>query len=423
MIAARTVPMALAAALLLGASPAAAEDIAIIGGTVHTEPGKLIENATVVIRNGVITAVGTDAAVPAGATTIDATGKVVTAGFIEASSRVGLVEVDAVGGTQDGRFASGAGSADAVHAAYRAVDGYNSTSVAIPIARAGGVTSTIAAPSGGAVSGASGWFSLADGSTADVTVVERAAMFVSLGERAAGSAEGSRGQAIEQLRELLDDAKQYAKRRANYERNQTRDMAAGRLDLEALQDVLRGRLPLVVRADRSSDILAALDIAADFKLALIIEGGVEAHLVADELAAAKVPVILDPTANLPSSFDQIHVRDDAATILAEAGVAVAISTVGSASNVRMLRQLAGIAVANGLSFDDALAAVTTVPAAMFGATDRGRIVKGAIADLVVWSGDPLELSSRAEHVIIGGVPQTTRTRQTLLLERYRRLDD
>lgn len=417
---ASTFAIIIAIAFVTTPAAAHAEDIAIVGGTVHTEPGKVIDGATVVIRDGTITAVGKDVAVPAGATTIDATGKVVTAGFIDASSRLGLMEVDLVGSTVEGRFGAGG---DGVHAAFNAADGYNSMSVSIPIARTGGVTSAVSAPRGGSVAGTSGWFSLADGKTADLTVIERAAMYAALGEAGMGAAEGSRGQAIENLREILDDAREYGKRRRNYERNESREMAAERLDLEALQDVFGGRLPVVIRAHRSSDILAAIDIAAEYKLTLIIEGGTEAHLVAEELAKADVGVILDPTRNLPSSFDKIHVRDDVAAVLADAGVSVAISTQAAASTVRTMRQLAGVAVANGMSYDDALAALTTVPAKLFGSYKRGRVVKGAVGDVVVWSGDPFELSSRAEHVIIGGVDQSLRTRQTLLLERYRSLDD
>jgi imidazolonepropionase-like amidohydrolase len=143
--------------------------------------------------------------------------------------------------------------------------------------------------------------------------------------------------------------------------------------------------------------------------------------VAAELARAKVPVVLDPTDNLPHMLEASDVRDDRAAILAKAGVAVAVSTLGNGLQARTLRQLAGVAVVTGLSWEQALAAVTTVPAAIHGLTGRGTVEKGAIADLVVWSGDPLELSSAAEVVIIGGVVQPNVSHQTRLLERYRTL--
>jgi imidazolonepropionase-like amidohydrolase len=399
-------------------APAPTGDLAIVGARVHTEPGTVIEQATIVVRNGRVTAVGANLPVPAGAQRIDATGKVVTAGLIDASTRLGLIEVDLEQSTVEGSFEPA--GADVVHAAYRALDGYNPRSVAIPVTRTGGVTSVVTAPEGGLVSGTGAWAQLVDPASGDAILSPAVAMYANLGEAGLSSAGGSRAMAVERLRELLTDAVEYGRRRAAYERNQTRPFAAERLDLVALGPVVQGRMPLVVRAHRSSDIRAALRLARELGLRLVIEGGTEAWMLASELAAARVGVILDPAANLPSSFDRVHVRDDAATVLARAGVDVAVSTLGSASNVRMLRQLAGMAIANGLTPEAALAAITTVPAKLFG-LDRGRIRPGAVADLVVWSGDPFELSTRAEHVIIAGKPQSTRTRQTLLLERYRKL--
>jgi imidazolonepropionase-like amidohydrolase len=405
----------------LAPAPAQAQaqrDLAIVGARVHTAPGTVIENATIVVRDGRVRAIGSGVAVPAGAQRIDATGKVVTAGLIDSSTRMGLVEVDLEESTVAGRF--GRGGADVVHAAYQAVDGYNPRSVAIPIGRAGGVTSVVTAPVGGLVSGMGAWAQLIDDAPSESILAPSVAMYANLGEDAAAAAGGSHAMAMERLRELLADASDYARRQAAYERNQTRAFAAERLDLIALGPVVQGRVPLVVRAHRASDIRAAMRLARELRLRLVIEGGTEAWMLASELAAARVGVILDPTANLPSSFDRVYVRDDAATVLAAAGVDVALSSLGSASNVRILRQLAGIAVAQGLAPEAALAAITTVPARLFG-LDRGQLRPGAVADLVIWSGDPFELSTRAEQVIIGGKLQSTRTRQSLLLERYRKL--
>jgi len=397
---------------------AAPPTIAIEGAAVYTRPGEVLPGATVLIRNGVVAAVGAKVPVPADAVRIDARGRVITAGLIDASATLGLSEVAEVAGTVEGAFGSSNGG---VHAAYRVTDGYNPTSVAIPVARTGGLTSVVATPRGGLVAGTSAWFSLADGKVADLTVVAPLAMYANLGESATGSADGSRGVAVEKLRELLDDALQLGKRRREYDRNQSRELAAARLDLEALLPVARGRLPLVIRAHKSSDIRAALRLAREHGLRIVIEGGTEAWMLAAELAAARVPVILNPTQNLPASFERVHVRDDLARVLADAGVEIAISGLGSSTGARNLRQLAGIAVQHGLSHDAALAAITTTPAEIFGVKRRGTIERGAPADLVVWSGDPFELSSYAERVYIGGVEQSLRTRQTLLLERYRRL--
>lgn len=410
---------ALAILLVVAApAPAAAQTIAIEGATVWTRPGNSVAGATVVVRDGVIAEVGVGAAVPAGATRIDGRGLVVTAGFVDASSTVGLSEVGLEATTTEGRF-SGEGGDD-VHAAYRVTDGYNSTSVAIPIARTGGLTAVVAVPRGGFVAGTSAWIQLVDGVQPRV-VRAPLAMYVALGEGGLAAGRGSRGLALERLRELLDDAAAYARRKGEFERNQTRRFAAGRLDLEALGPVVRGQLPLVLRVDKASDIRAVLELARTLRLRVIIEGGGEAWMLARELAAARVPVLMDPTSNLPDSFDRLHVRDDAARVLADAGVTVVISTLGAATEARNLRQLAGVAVGAGLSRDAALAAVTTAPAQAFGLNGRGELRRGAPADLVVWSGDPFELSSRALHVLVGGVEQSLRTRQTRLFERYRRL--
>lgn len=405
--------------LIWGSRPGLAEDIVITDATVHLEPGKVMNDATIVIRDGQVKEIGRGIAIPASARRIEGKGKVVTAGLIESGTRLGLVEVDLESTTQEGAFYGKPGS-DVIHAAYRVVDGYNPASVAIPVARAQGITSTISRPEGGLISGASGWFSLADATLPDVVVRAPLAMYASLGEESLDSAQGSRGLAIMRLREVLDDAQLYSRLKRSYERNQTRDFAASRLDLEALIPVVQGRLPLVIRANRSSDILAAIALARDTGVRIIIEGGAEAWMVARELAVARIGVILSPEQNLPSSFDSIHVRDDGAKVLADAGVDVAISTLGDASAAGTVRQLAGIAVANGLSRDQALAALTSVPAKLFG-VDRGTIAVGKAADLVVWSGDPFELSTRAEHVMIAGKEQSIRSRQTLLLERYRKL--
>jgi imidazolonepropionase-like amidohydrolase len=272
-------------------------------------------------------------------------------------------------------------------------------------------------PVGGLVAGQGAFVSLADAAAAPLQAPS--AMIAALGPGAIAS--GSRGHAAERLRELLDDADVYRKNRGAYERNQARRLAANRLDLEALIPVLEGRLPLVVHAAAEVDIRTVLAIATERRLRVAIVHGTEAWRLAKQLAAARVPVILDPTANLPRDLGALDVRDDNAAVLARAGVPVAISTLGDVQQTRTLRQLAGIAVGNGMPWDKALDAITSVPAQIYGIRDRGTIERGAAADLVVWSGDPFELASRPEVVIIGGVVQPLETHQTRLRDRYRTL--
>ncbi len=361
------------------------------------------------IRDGKIVEIG-KVAVPAGARVIDGKGKVVTAGLIEASSMLGLIEIDQEASGNDGRFGT---SPTEVHAAYRSSDAFDSRSVAIPVARSGGVTSAIIGPRGGLIAGQAAFVSLG-GTLAPIR--NTIAMHGALGP--AASSMSSRGYSVERLRELFDDVDAYRKNRAGFDRNQSRRLVADRLDLEALIPVLDGRLMLVIGASSEVDIRAALAIAAERRLKIAISDGDEAWRVAKELAAAKVPVLLDPTSNIPGNIVSADVRDDNATLLVKAGVKVAVTTLGSTAMARTIRQLAGIAVANGLSWADGLASITTVPAQIYG-VDRGTLAKTAVADLVVWSGDPLELSSRAEIVIIGGVVQPLDSHQTRLRDRYR----
>jgi imidazolonepropionase-like amidohydrolase len=422
MMCARAMATVAALAALAVTVPATADTLALRGATVYVNPTTKLEGATVVVRDGRIAALGPEVAVPDGARVIDASGKIITAGLVDAVSTVGLIEVELEASSVEAGFDRSAPGDDHVHAAYRVSDGYRAASVTIPVARTGGLTSVIAVPRGGLVAGQSAWVSLA--ATVDpraATLRDPTAMHAAFGIASMSSAGGSRGLAIERIRELLDDARSYGRDRRAFEQGRTRDFAAARLDLEALQPVVRGELPLAIRANVVSDILAAARVAREDRVRVIIIGGAEAWMAADTLAAASIPVILDPTRNLPTSFDTLHVRNDSARILAAAGVRVTISTLGSAHEARTLRQRAGIAVAYGLPWADALAAITSVPAAIFGFDQVGTLERGKRADLVVWSGDPLELATRAEIVIIGGVEQSLVTHQSRLLDRYRRL--
>ncbi len=172
----------------------------------------------------------------------------------------------------------------------------------------------------------------------------------------------------------------------------------------------------VFRANRASDIYQVLRFSRKHKLSPIISGGQEAWMVAEELASAGVPVVLNALDNLPGSFDGLGARLDNAALLHEAGVTV-LFTSGETHNARKLRQVAGNAVANGLSYGAAVAAMTSLPAEIFGGKPR-MIAPGLRADMVIWSGDPLDVNSAADQVIIDGVLDSMRSRQTQLLERY-----
>lgn len=391
--------------------------VAITGGTVHTlGPAGKIENATVLIAGGRIRAVGRDVAVPAGALQIDATGKVVTPGLFDSLTRLGLVEVNQVDATED----SVNGDLK-LTAAFDVAQAINPRSMLIPINRVEGITRAVVAPTPTRSLFAGQAAVIHLGGDHDLVVRPSVAVFAVLGERAAEISGGSRAAALARLREALADTLDYLANRASYERAARRPYALSRLDLEALVPVVRGERPLVVLANQASDIEAALALARDFKLRLILAEASEAWKVAPQIAAAQVPVVINPLRNLPSSFERLGATLANAARLHQAGVLLAFAT-EEAHNSRNLKQEAGNAVAYGLPWDAALAAMTINPARIWGVADRvGSLDPGKDADVVVWSGDPLEVTVFAERVFIRGVEMPAETRQTKLRDRYKSL--
>jgi imidazolonepropionase-like amidohydrolase len=385
------------------------------GVTVFTG-SEWLKDASVLVEAGKVTRVqaGAPGALPAGCRTVEGKGRLLTPGLMEPYSSMGLTEVLAEETTTDERLRDEAAK-EPIRAALRAADGINPASALYPVARLGGVTTAAAVPTGGLVAGQSAWVSTDGG-------VRRAqlALHVNLGITGRDAVSGSRSQVLERLRELLFDAREYGRRRADFEQNRMRPVAASRLDLEALQDVLAGKLPVVVHAVRAGDMLAAIELARENGLKLIIAGGDEAWLMAKELAAAKVPVILQPTQNLPKDFDALSSRLDSAALLRAAGVRVLFSTLGEPHQARTLAQEAGNAVAWGLPHTEALRAITSSVAEVFG-VEGGRIAPGAVADLVLWNGDPLESASRPLGMWLAGKQVPLVSRQQALFEKYRAL--
>ncbi len=405
--------------IALLATRAEAELFAIRNAVVHTggRAGTLT-GATVVVRNGRIEAVGTDVLIPEGVTPIEAHGRPLTPGIIVAHSHLGLKEIDGVEETNDvaseqKRYSAGLDVADAL----------NPRSALLPVNRIDGVTRAMSAPDakkgGSLIAGQGAIISLA-GSLAEGgnwIVKPRAAMFAALGEQGREIA-GSRPAAFAAMREALEEARSGGLRLGD---GLNGDAQLSPLDVEALKRVLNREMPMVLQVERASDILAALKLADDYGLQLIVSGGAEAHRVAAELASRSVPVLIDPSRNLPAHFETLHVRPDAPAVLAKAGVKFAFidSDDKGSHNARNLRQLAGIAVANGMRHDDALAAITLKPAEILGLSNvLGSIEPGKIADLVLWDRDPLEVTSAPDRVWIEGREMPMVSRQTLLRDRY-----
>ena len=392
--------------------------VAIVNARILPVSGPAIERGTVVIRGGRIAAVGANAAIPVGARVIDAAGKIVTPGLIDSGVQTGIVEIPlSADGTADER------TTDArVSAAFTVVDAFNGNSTLIPVTRVDGITRVLVTPAG------TGNVFLGQGAVMDLTGAQvpasvtraPAVMVAALGEAGAGVAGGSRSTAMLRLREILEDARDFGVNRAAFNTGSRREYARTRLDLEALQPVLKGQVPLAVQANRASDLLAAVRLAAEFRLKLVLIGGSEAWMVAGQLAQARVPVVVKPLTNIPS-FESLGATLENAARLARAGVTFALASFDT-QNARNLRQETGNAIANGLDRDAALAAVTLVPARLWGVSDRiGSLDAGKDADVVIWSGDPFELSTGAERVFIKGVEMPADTRQKALLDRYRSL--
>ena len=401
---------------------AGAQTIAITGGTVYPVSGAPITNGTVLIRDGRIAAVAAGVDIPPDAQRIDASGKIVTPGIVNGATELSVVDIGAVAATRN----VSARGREGIAAAFTVWDGLNPASVLIPPARSAGITSVVIAPRGGLLSGQAAVLHLVEGTAADMVMRSPVAMVGQIGSPQQGNAQ-SRGELLLRLREVLDDARAYARRKADYERAQTRQFAASRLDLEALGPVLEGRLPLLLEVDRASDIESALKLARDYNLKLIISGAAEAWMVADKLAAARVPVLTGAMNNIPLSFSSLGTRQENAGLLRRAGVTVVI--IGNAGggdeeafNVRNVRFEAGNAVAYGMTREDALRAITLTPAEVFGVADRiGSLQPGKDADVVVWSGDPFEFATQPEHVFIRGREVRATTRQDLLEQRYKNL--
>ena len=410
------------AASLAGARPAAGQTVAITGGTVYPVSGPKIERGTVLMRDGKIVAVGANVAVPDGAERIDATGKWVTPGLVNAATQLGVVEVGAVAETRD----AAATGREGVAASFKVSDGLNPASVLIVPARNEGITSAMVVPSGGLIAGQAAFIDLVDGPASGMIRRDPAAMVAQVGNAQQANL-GARGEVIARMRELFTDVRAYRRNRATFERGESRELAASRADLEALIPVLEGRVPLVVAADRAADIDAALGLAKEFGLKLVIGGGSEAWQVAPRLAAARVPVLAGAMNNIPGSFASLGNRQEGPALLRRAGVSVAV--IGNAGggdeeafNVRNVKYEAGNAVAFGMSWDDALRAVTLTPAEIFGVADRvGSLAPGKDANVVVWGGDPFEMLTTVDAVFLRGRRVQSRSRQDMLMQRYKTL--
>jgi imidazolonepropionase-like amidohydrolase len=411
---------ALLAATML-AAPGVAQTVAITGGTVAIGDGSApIEDAVVVFRDGRIVAAGRGVAVPAGATVIDAKGKWVAAGFVAGFTSIGLADA---AGIEESNDESARNSPFA--AAIDVADAVNPATVQIGNERVGGVTRALIAP------GTAGSIFAGQGAVIDLGVDPapitraRAFQYVELGEGGARDAGGSRPAAYAMLRDAFAQAQDFRRNPAAFG-GRERTSLLKRGDAEALLAVLDGRVPLVVRVERASDIRNVLALTRLYpKLKLVLAGAAEGWMVAGEIAAARVPVIAEALADLPAQFESLGATESNVGRLDAAGVRVGISA-NTQGGEHLLKQYAGNLVAiarvpgaTGLDWGKAFATITSRPAEALGMDGEiGSLRSGRRADVVLWDGDPLELSSAPVAVWIDGVAQPMRSRQIELRDRY-----
>lgn len=420
------------AALLVATAlvPAAsAQDFAVTHATLALGDGsEPISDGTVVVRAGKVVAAGAGVPVPAGVTVIDGTGKWVTPGLFAAYADLGLWDVDAVDESNDKQADD-----SPFNAALDISVALNPASEHIAINRAGGVTrASVTGFNGKSIFAGQG--AVIDlGADPEMLVKPRAFQVVSLGEGGARLAGGSRVAAYVAFRNALREARDIAAAPAGSDRRS--DAMLTHADAAALVPVVQGAQKLYVEVERAADIRAVLALKADFpKLDMVIVGASEGWMVASQLAAAKVPVLVAPMNDLPAQFEQIGATQSNIGRMTRAGVKAGIGTFFGMNQPRYAPQQAGNMVAlkkvpgaTGLSWGQALAAITSIPADITGMGGQngpaeGVLKAGAVGDVVLWDGDPLELSSAPVKVWIDGIDQPLTTRQTRLRDRYKSLD-
>lgn len=416
-------------ALLLSAAaliavPLAAQDVAITNARLVIGDGSApIEGGTVIVRGGKVVAAGTGIAVPGGIERVDAEGRWVTPGIIAPFSRLGLVEVDAVQGTNDrnarrSRFSAGIDIAPAL----------NPMGSPIAVNRAAGVTRAIVAPgsSGSLFAGQGAVVDLGDDN--EMVTRAQALQFVAFGEAGSTSAGGSRAATFLLFREQLLAARNYARNPATLA-EWSSDALIQRADADALVRVINGTTPLFVRVDRAADILNIVKLKGEFPaIKLVLVGVTEGWLVASDIAAARVPVVLSPLTDLPDSFELLGATQSNAGRLKAAGVDVSVGVFDDDDAHKMgyatqyagnLVGLAKVPGASGLSWDQAFASISSAPARSVGMEGSiGSLKAGRVGDIVIWDGDPLELGSRPTAIWIDGKRQSLTTRQDRLRDRY-----
>lgn len=422
--------LAIGAVLLLAAVPARRlgaqtpapqrGGFAITNATIVPVVGDRIPRGTVVIRDGLIAAVGAGLAAPSDATVIDGTGLFVYPGLFDSGTQLGITEIGQ--GADGGEDMVELGEFNPQDLALTAVNPYSEL---IPTVRINGITTAITAPRGGTVSGFAALMDLAGWTTAEMGITPRAGMIVNLPRAGGGGfGGGGRGQNVQEARDRMErqtrDLRQYlANARAYAEIKARGGVQTVDLAMEAMAPVVRGEVPAIFDVETPEQIRAVLSLADSFNLHVVLRGASGAWRMADTLAARRIPVIVGPTTVNPGDdqpYDAIYANPG---VLARAGVLIAFRT-NSASDSRNLPYNVALATAYGLDPDEALRSITINPARIWGVADRyGSIEAGKVANLIVTTGDPLDVRSTVRQLFIRGQLVPFNDRHTRLYEQAR----
>ena len=430
--AARYCPVLLAAAIGTGAFPsglsaqAATGTYIIRGGTVVPVVGAKIPNGSVVISGGKIQAVGANVQAPQGATVIDATGLFVYPGMIDSGTELGLTEIGSVPGSTDTREIGDFNPQDV------ALSAVNAHSELIPVTRVNGVTTVITSATGALMSGSAALIDLWGWTTDEMAITPRVAQVMSypssggggrgggFGARPQGDASETASRQVRAMRDFFADARAYADVKAKLATGGSAPNAP-RVNqaMESLVPAIRGAMPIIFDVNTIDQIRGVLALADSFKLKVILRGPRDAWRLADTLAARGIPVIVGPTTQVPGTddpYDAIYAQPGA---LVKAGVKIAFQTSG-ASDVRDLPYNAALATGYGLDMDDAMKALTINPAQIFGVADRyGSLEPGKVANVIVTTGNPLDVRSNVKYLFIRGEQVPLTDRHTKLYEQFR----
>ena len=393
---------------LLASTFSFTEELLLKNAKIHTATDRgTLENADILIRDGIIVRIGKNL-ISSRAIERDLSGKVISPGLIAPQTQLGIIEIELIPETRDDR-------SDIYSAGLSIDSAFNPSSTLIPYNLTGGITLSLTTPSSsGLFSGLTSVFSLS-GSLEKSLVSSNIALSANI-----SGGEDSMAAKVQLLGDSLSlstlvESKKFLE--MHHESFLPDGVSYSARDLSSLKRVVDKEIPLVIRANRASDILTLIDFAKTNNINLIINGAKEGWRVSKQLSEARVPVILQPIDNIPNSFNELGSRLDNASLLHKSGVKILIGS-HETHNAYLSRQGAGIAVSYGLPWEEALKGLTKNIAEVFKINKRGSIQPGYIADIIIWSGDPLEVTSFVEQVYLSGESVPTKNRSMRLKDRY-----